>query len=185
MYKKLIAIFAIAIFAVSAMTVLADTWVDKSVPLQFTADPPSSTSSSVSLGLFQDCAATIAVASSTDGATTDGTAVAHNFGLVMQGNYYEWTFYVLNSGAQQVYLSYLPTTYTADGGQTKITIAVNAIEYGVPCQMTDNNLTPPLACNALPYALPEKNVATPTSGFLLMPTKMVKLDVIILGFLNR
>ena len=97
----------------------------------------------------------------------------------MQGNYYEWTFYVLNNGAQQVYLSYLPTTYSADGGQTKITINVNAIQYGVPCEMADNHLNPPLSSNALPYALPEKNVAVPTNGFLLMPTKMVKLDVIL------
>ena len=97
----------------------------------------------------------------------------------MQGNYYEWTFYVLNNGAQQVYLTYVPTTYSADGGQTKITINVNAIEYGVPCQMTDNHLNPPLSSNALPYALPEKITALPTNGFLLMPTKMVKLDVIL------
>ena len=97
----------------------------------------------------------------------------------MQGNYYEWTFYVLNNGAQQVYLTYEPTTYSADGGQTKISIAVNAIEYGVPCQTTDNNLHPPLSSKALPYALPEKNTAAPTSGFLLLPTKVVKLDVIL------
>ena len=72
MNKKLIAIFAIAIFAVSAMTVLADTWVDKSVPLSFTADPPDAYSG-VSICLFQDCAATIPVAApANDGVTPVG-----------------------------------------------------------------------------------------------------------------
>ena len=60
MNKKLIAILAIAIFAVSAMTVLADTWIDKSVPLRFTADPPAAYSG-VGICLFQDCAATTPV----------------------------------------------------------------------------------------------------------------------------
>jgi hypothetical protein len=50
--------------------------------------------------------------------------------------------------------------------------------------MTDNHLTPPSITNALPYALPEKNVATPNNGFLLMPTKVAKLDVILQRALN-
>jgi hypothetical protein len=95
----------------------------------------------------------------------------------MQGDTYDWAFYVYNNGSQQVFITYEPTSWTASGGQTAVTISVTAIEYGLPSETTDNNLVPPLTANALPYALPEKSVATPTAGFLLDPDKVVKLDV--------
>jgi hypothetical protein len=83
--------------------------------LQFTADPPAAYSG-VSIGLFQDCAATIPVASPPNVVTTDTpAAIGHDFGLVMQGNYYKWTLYLYNNGSQLVYLTYELTTYTADG----------------------------------------------------------------------
>ena len=163
MNKKLIGILAIAIFAFSAMTVLADTWVDKPIPFTFTAGPSGSI---VSLGLFSDCAGTVALS----------PTIAHDFGSVMQGNTYEWTLYVYNNGPNQVYLTYSPTTYSANGGQTMVTIGVTAIAYGVPCETSGTTLTPP-AGYSLPYNLPEKNVNVPAAGFLLMPNKMIKLDV--------
>ena len=165
MNKKLIGILAIAIFAFSMAAVLSDTWVDR--PASFTFNS-SVNSSDVSIGLYADCAATVPLATS---------GVAHDYGLVAQGNTYEWTIYVLNNGAEQVYLVYSPTTFSANGGQTAATIAVQAIAYGVPCETSGTTLTPPLAANALPYNLPEKNVANPTNGFLLLPDKIVKLDV--------
>ena len=164
MNKKLFGILTIAIFAVSMASVLSDTWVDKPAPFTFNS---SMGSNAVSIGLFADCAATVPLATS---------GVAHDFGLVAQGNTYEWTIYVLNNGAEQVYLTYSPTTYTANGGQTAATVRVQAIAYGVPCETSGTTLTPPDGYK-LPYSLPEKNVNAPTAGFLLMPDKIVKLDV--------
>ena len=166
MNKKLIAIFAIAIFAVSTMAVLADTWVDVPAPFTFTADP-SGAYSGVSISLCSDCACTAPL----------NPVLAHDFGLVMQANVYEWTFYVLNNGSEQVYLTYSPTAYTANGGQTSVNIVVTAIAYGDACETSGTTLAPPLASNALPYNLPEKTTSTPSNGFLLLPDKVVKLDV--------
>ena len=165
MNKKLIGILAVAIFAFSMAAVLSDTWVDRAASFTFNS---STNSNLVSIGLFADCAASVPLAS---------TGIAHDFGLVAQGNTYEWAIYVLNNGAEQVYLTYSPTTFTANGGQTAALIAVQAIAYGVPCETSGTTLVPPLTANALPYNLPEKNVNTPTNGFLLLPDKIVKLDV--------
>ena len=165
MNKKLIGIFAVAIFAFSMAAVLSDTWVDRAASFTFNS---SANGNLVSIGLFADCAASVPLAS---------TGVAHDFGLVAQGNTYEWTIYVLNNGAEQVYLTYSPTVFTANGGQTAAMIAVQAIAYGVPCETSGTTLVPPLEANRLPYNLPEKTVANPTAGFLLMPNKIVKLDV--------
>ena len=102
MNKKIIGIFAIAIFAFSMAAVLSDTWVDKSASFTFNS---STNSNLVSIGLFADCAASVPI-------TTTG--VAHDYGLVAQGNTYEWTIYVLNNGAEQVYITYSPTTFSAN-----------------------------------------------------------------------
>ena len=165
MNKKIIGMLAIAIFAFSMAAVLSDTWVDKAAPFTFNS---IQNGSNVSIGLFSDCALTTPIAT---------TGVAHDFGLVAQGNTYEWTLYVVNNGANQVYLTYAPTTYSANGGQTAGTIAVQAIAYGVACETSGTTLAPPLAANALPYNLPEKSTSHPSAGFLLMPNKVVKLDV--------
>jgi len=167
--KKIIAILAIAIFAISAYSVLADTWIDKQMTITFTGDSAGGAGTPlVGLGIFSDCALATPV---------PGVGVtAHDFGNVMQGNTYEWAIYVVNNGAEQVYLSYLPTTITGNGGQIAATLSVTAIAYGLPCETSGTTLAPGCT-NALPYNLPEKNVATPTNGFLLMPNKVVKLDV--------
>jgi len=181
MNKKIVAIFAIAIFAISAYSVLADTWVDKTMTITFTGDSAGGAGTPlVGLGVFSDCALTVPVPPTNPeaSATPDpASAIAHDFGNVMEGNTYEWAIYVVNNGAEQVYLTYLPTTISGNGGQIAATLHVTAIAYGLSCETSGTTLSPPLASNALPYSLPEKNVAAPTSGFLLMPNKVVKLDV--------
>jgi len=171
MNKKLIAVFVVAIFAVSAYTAFADTWIDKSLPLtyngDFTSGSATGTTDLVHISIYEDCALTT-------------PATGHDFGNVFEGNTYEWAVYVTNDGAEQVYLSYSPTTFTdsaASAGQVDATIKVTAIAYGLGCETSGTTLTPPLTSNALPYNLPEKNAAAPTNGFLLMPGKVVKLDV--------
>jgi hypothetical protein len=185
--KALIGILAIAVAAICVMTIAADTWVDVLVPIGFTADPAGTQGSSgVSIGLYTDCYLTAPVAPA---ATNPGLplfwiwrdglpiAVAHNFGMVSEGNTYEWPIYVVNNGSKQVYITYLPTNFIADSGQTSGSITVTVIAYGLGCETSGTTLVPPLASNALPYNLPEKNAATPQIGFLLMPNKVIKLDV--------
>jgi hypothetical protein len=184
--KALIGILAIAVAALFVMTVVADTWVDVIVPIGFTADPAAQGSSGVSIGLYTDCWLTTPV---TPAYTNPSfpmiwiarvgslPAVAHNFGMVSEGNTYEWPIYVVNNGSKQVYITYLPTTFISDDGQTAGSISITVIAYGLGCETSGTTLVPPLASNALPYNLPEKFAATPQIGFLLMPNKVIKLDV--------
>jgi hypothetical protein len=194
--KALIGILAVAVVAICVMTIAADTWVDVLVPVGFTADPAATQGSSgVSIGLYQDCALTIPVLALTNptdfrvslmgGRNAIGLQnpmlplpplFSHDFGMVSEGNTYEWAFYVVNNGSKQVYITYLPTTFSFDGGQTSGKIVVTVIAYGLPCE-TAGNLSPPLCPNQLPYNLPEKDPAHPLNGFLLMPDKVIKLDV--------
>ena len=180
MNKKIIAILAIAIFAISAYSVLADTWIDKQMTITFAGYSNGGSGHQLAdIGVYTDCAlvhSATPIDAPADGASSNAI-IAHDFGNVMEGNTYEWAIYVVNGGEQQVYLSYLPTTITGNGGQIAATLHVTAIAYGLACETSGTTLSPPLASNALPYSLPEKNVAAPTSGFLLMPNKVVKLDV--------
>jgi hypothetical protein len=123
------------------------------------------TGSLQSLAIYEDCAGTV-------------VAMSHDFGIVTQGNTYEWTMYVLNTGSEAMQITYLPSHYMENGGQSSFTINVNVIEYGVPCQMSPNVITPP-AGHSLPEALPEKVPSQPNLGWPLMPTKMIKLDIIL------
>lgn len=158
--KLLFVVLAVALVATCAtVSVLSDTWLDSFITLT------AQTGSLQSMAIYTDCAATT-------------VATSHDFGVVTQGNTYEWTIYVLNTGSEQMIITYFPTDKTFDGGQSSFTINVNVIEYGVPCQMTDNIPLPP-SIVSLPYVLPEKNVAIPEIGFPLMPTKMVKLDIML------
>jgi hypothetical protein len=182
--KALIGILAIAVAAICVMTVVADTWVDVYAPVTFTADPNGAQGSSgVSIGLYQDCALTTPVVGAMTNPSTpplsgrDVAGPSHNFGRVSEGNTYEWPIYVVNNGSKQVYITYLPTTFSFDTGQTSGTIAVQVIAYGLGCETSGTTLTPPLASNALPYNLPEKDPSSPQSGFLLWPGKVIKLDV--------
>jgi hypothetical protein len=187
--KMLIAILAIAVTALFVMTIAADTWVDVIVPIGFTADPNPQGSSGVSIGLYTDCSLTTPVTPATtngallvpfegryDATPSVAPPVAHNFGMVSEGNTYEWPIYVVNNGSKQVYITYLPTTFSYDYGQTSGKIVVTVIAYGLPCE-TAGLLSPPLCPNQLPYNLPEKDPAHPLTGFLLMPNKVIKLDV--------
>jgi len=164
MNRKLIALLAIVVFAISSFTVLASTVISAPVHFQFEIDPAVA-NSGVSLSLCSDCACTLPL---------NGMA-AHDFGVVMSGNTYQWTFYVLNNGSQQVYLTFLPGSFLS--GNTVALVNVSAIAYGDACQTSGTTLAPPLASNALPYYLPVYNSATPSVGFLLLPDKVVKLDV--------
>ena len=154
--KLLLGILCIAIVAVAASGVYADTWLSKFKNIVLR------TGSSQNICLFDDCAATI--------------PVYDNYQNVQQGGSYEFAIYVLNVGTAPVYITYLPTDISTNGGQTRFHITVNVIGFGLPCEMTANNIPLPTGFT-LPYALPEKNVNVATTGFPLSPNKMIKLDI--------
>lgn len=155
--KLLLGILCIAIVAVAASGVYADTWLSrfKNIVLK--------TGSSQNILLFDDCAATM--------------PVYDNYQNVQQGGNYEFAIYVLNTGTAPVYITYLPTDVNINGGQTRFHITVNVIGFGMPCEMIANNIPLPSPIASLPYALPEKDVTKPSSGFPLNPNKMIKLDI--------
>jgi hypothetical protein len=153
--KILFGILAVALIAGSAAAaVISDTWLDTYITLSMR------TGSLQAMAVYEDCAGTL-------------VATSHDFGVVSQGNTYEYTVYVLNTGSQAMNITYLPTTYSSGGGQVNIGILVDVIEYGAPCQMSGAIQSP----KPLPWALPEKVAANPGLGFPLMPTKMIKLDI--------
>ena len=155
--KMLFGILAIALVgAAAAASVASDTWLDRFLTITM------KTGSLQSMEIFDDCAATTVV-------------TGHDFGMVTQGNSYEWTVYVLNCGSEQMYITYDKTWYEQDAGQSKFYVNVTVIEYGVPCQMSGSIPSPV----KLPVYLQEKNTANATQGFCLPPTKMIKLDITI------
>ena len=157
--KLLFGVLCIAVVAFGATAVVADTWMSRLLTFTFR------TGTMQSIKLWKNCEATF--------------APEPWIQAVSQGNTYEYTLYVLNDGTELVYITYLPTDVTLNAGQTRFHITVDVINYGVPCQMTDNNLQLPTGVSSLPYALPEKSIANPSAGFPLGPNKMIKLDVMV------
>ena len=155
--KLLLGILCIAIIAISASAVYADTWLSrfKNIVLK--------TGSSQDIILYEDCAATV--------------RVSDNLQNVKQGGSYEFALYVLNTGTAPVFITYLPTDVNLNGGQTRFHITVDVIGYGMPCEMIMNNIPLPTCVCNLPIALPEKNINSPSTGFPLSPNKMIKLDI--------
>jgi hypothetical protein len=94
-------------------------------------------------------------------------ATAHDWDGVMEGNVYEYSLFIKNSGAQALYITYLPTDFWANENQTHFIITVNVVKFGIPCQLND----------ITPVPLPEKNYLNPTLGYLLTPGKMIKVDI--------
>jgi hypothetical protein len=155
--KLLLGILCIAIIAVTASGVYADTWLSRFKNIILKAGTAQN------ILLFDDCAATV--------------PVSDNFQNIQQGGSYEFAIYVLNTGTAPVYITYLPTDVSLSGGQTRFHITVNVIGFGLPCEMIANNIPLPTGITSLPYALPEKSVTAPTTGFPLNPNKMIKLDI--------
>ena len=156
--KILLGILAIAVVAIAGTAAFADTWMSKFNDIYI------KTGSSQEICLFQDCDARWVA--------NDGWCES-----VEQGGVYEFSLYVLNTGSRMVYITYLPTDFSANAGQTRFRVTVNVIGFGMPSQMIANNIPLPAGISSLPYALPEKNVNTPSTGFPLNPNKMIKLDV--------
>jgi hypothetical protein len=157
--KLLLGILCIAVIGIAATSAFADTWLSKYKNIYL------KTGSSQGICLFDDC-----------NALCPATDVVQ---AVQQGGSYEFAVYVLNTGTAPVYITYLPTDVSTDGGQTRFHIDVQVIGFGMPCEMIANNIPLPAPVTSLPWALPEKNVNAPTAGFPLNPNKMIKLDITI------
>ena len=155
--KLLLGILCVVAIAIVGTAAFADTWLSRINNIYL------KTGSSQNIALYKDC---------------DAKYAPEDFiQLVEQDGVYEFSLYVLNTGTTSVYITYLPTDVSTDGGQTRFHITVQIIGYGLPCQMIANNIPLPTGIASLPYNLPEKSTANPTAGFPLMPNKMIKLDV--------
>jgi hypothetical protein len=155
--KILFGILAVAIVAIVGTAAFSDTWLSQKTNMYL------KTGSSQNIALFDDCNARC--------------PAQEIYQCVEQGGSYEFAMYVLNTGTAPVYITYLPTDVNTDGGQTRFHITVQVIGFGMPCEMIANNIPLPTGISSLPYNLPEKSTAAPTSGFPLNPNKMIKLDI--------
>ncbi len=153
MNNRLIAVLAAVLVAsLGTSAFFAMTWTDSRITMN------AATSSVVALGLFSDCAATIPF-------------TTHNWDGVVEGQEYEVAVYVRNIGTEAVYITYTPGSLSFDGAQTRFRINVSVLEGpALPCQLLP--ITPTL--------LPVKNPLVCERGFLLLPGKVIKLDIILL-----
>ena len=153
MNRKLVGILVAVLVAVAGSAVAVSmTWTESKVTMT------AGTASVVSIGLFEDCATTVPF-------------TTHDWDGVVQDQEYEVTTYVKNTGNQAVYITYTPSTKNFDGDQTRFRIVVNVIESpATPCQLL------PMT----PQALPVKDPMNCPNGFLLLPGKVIKVDIILL-----
>ena len=153
MDKKLIGILAVVLVAsVGSSAFYSMTWTDSRITMT------AGTSSVVALGLYADCACCTPFTS-------------HNWDGVVEGQMYEVAVYVKNNGTQAVYVTYTPGSLAFDGAQTRFRINVSVLEGpALPCQLLPITPTP----------LPVKNPLVCENGFLLLPGKVIKLDVVLL-----
>jgi archaellum component FlaG (FlaF/FlaG flagellin family) len=152
MNKKIVASLAIVAIAIAAAYgVYSMTWTSARISMT------AGSASLYTIGLFQDC-------------MTTNPFTAHDWDGVVQGQEYEVTLYVKNTGTVALYVTYLPTDLSFDLDQTRFTITVNVIEGpATPCQL--NPITPVL--------MPEKNPLVCNNGFLLNPGKVIKIDIVL------
>jgi hypothetical protein len=147
MRKAIFVLIGIALVSIVGFSALSNMWT--SAVIRMHAAPATS----VTLALFEDCGKLI-------------PATAHDWDGVTQGQHYEWSIFVFNTGSMGLYITYLPTDIWFDTNQTHFLITVNVVKFGLPCQLAD-----------VSAALPEKNPATPALGYWLPATKMIKLDI--------
>jgi hypothetical protein len=84
---------------------------------------------------------------------------------VSQDQIYEFPIYVLNTGTQGLWISYLPHDVFFDDNQSQFSIYCFVVEQGLPCQLT----------NIYPFPLPVKNYLNPAQGYFLNPGKVIKI----------
>jgi hypothetical protein len=153
MNKKISAILAVVLVAVAGATAaMSMTWTESRISMT------AGSASIVTIGLYEDCATTIPF-------------TTYDWDGVVQGQEYEVTCYVKNTGTQAVYISYTPSALSFDGAQTRFRLNVTVIEGpATSCQLN------PIS----PTFLPIKNPLVCENGFLLLPGKVIKVDIILL-----
>jgi hypothetical protein len=146
--KALFAMVGIALMAIIGIPVLTNMWTSASISMH------CAPADIVTLALFEDCDLT-------------KPATVHDWDGVTQGNTYEYSIFVKNTGSRALYITYLPTDIWDADKQSHLVITCKVILSGTQCQL----LTPQN------YVLPEKDPALPANGFLLNPTKVIKIDI--------
>jgi hypothetical protein len=145
--KALLAMVGIALVAIIGIPVLSNMWTSASIQMH------CAPADIVTLGLFEDCDLTI-------------PATVHDWDGVSQGNRYEYSVFVKNTGTKKLYITYLPTDIWDTDHQSHLILTVKVVKFGLPCQLSD-----------ISFVLPEKDPTNPTLGFALDPTKVIKLDI--------
>ena len=149
--KKLLGILAVALVAIIGSSVAwTMTWTSARITMT------AGTASVVAIGIYQDCDTVVPF-------------TTHNWDGVVNGQEYEVTGYVKNTGNQAVYITYTPGSYSSDGNQLRLRFNVSIIEGpATPCQL--NPITP--------IYLQVKNPLVCETGFLLHPGKVIKIDIV-------
>jgi hypothetical protein len=150
--KALFALLGIALVCFAGYTTLSTMWASATIKMH--AMPAGGISVAVTLWEGMVC-------------TDILPATAHDWDGVMEGNVYEWSLFIKNSGAELLYITYLPTDFYANDNQTHFILTCNVVMFGIPCQLNDIPKVP----------LPEKNYLVPTNGYPLTPGKMIKIDI--------
>lgn len=140
---------AILIAIMGTTAAFSMTWTENSITMT------AGSASLVSIGIFQDCAATVPFTS-------------YDWDGVVEGQQYEVTMYVKNTGKQAVYITYSPADQGFPYADTRFRIEAYIIEGpGTSCQLLPTN----------PTQLSVKNPLVCENGFLLNPGKVVKISV--------
>lgn len=147
MKKAIFVILGILLVSIAGYAALSNMWTSATISMH------AAPANNVTVALFQDCDKLL-------------PATAHDWDGVSQGQHYEWSLFVYNTGSMGLYITYLPTDKYFDENQTHFYITVKVVKFGLPCQLNDANQT-----------LLEKIPLTPAQGYWLPPTKMIKLDI--------
>ena len=150
MNKKLVAILAIAIVAtVGTATFLSESWTSGRVTMS------AATASTVSLGVFTDCACSVPF-------------TGYNWDGVTAGQNYTVAAYVKNNGTRGVYITYTPGSLNFDSSQTRFRILVDVVAGGLTCQV--NNINPIVS-------MPVKVATNCANGIFINPNQVIKIHI--------
>lgn len=115
----------------------------------------ANTASTVSLGVFTDCACTVPFTS-------------YNWDGVTAGQNYTVAAYVKNNGTRGVYITYTPGSINFDGAQTRFRIIVEVVAGGLTCQV--NNINPAIL-------MPTKVAGNCANGVFINPLQVIKIHI--------
>jgi hypothetical protein len=194
MNKKLAGILAVTLIAViGGSAAWTMTWTESRITMT------AGTASVVSIGLFQDCACTVPLTSHDWGGVVQDQEYEVTAYVRNTGNQAVYITYETSGGEPFVSDGHddlqgedlatdrvLGGHIIFDGGQTRFRILVSVLEGpGLPCQLLPTVDPPTESVKQLFDAvggcpLPLKDPLVCDNGFLLLPGKVIKVDIVLL-----